>query len=1634
MEVRERLVDLLSYAGHMAGIGERPAFALAEYKGEVFHEQELRNRLGIQHDVSEGEDRVWLKVARLVRLDPPPVPDTIKPWLSVGRDPSREPTIQQVRAVTVPVAEAEALVAGGLAREADVAPALKPKGGVAAEALRDVILRLDSDAKAKAAIAAYIDGPWRRWAEEEKPRRQTIRIYESLFSLQQAVETQGVERPLEVVWGVGVARWKHPVRPIDHPLVEQLVEIEVDDTDGAIRIRPRSLEPGVALKCYQDLENPGADALLRAAREHFATSATEFSPFVRTSFEPVLRRAVALLDPEGRYHPDELEDIDDRIVPEAAPTLVVTDTWVIYARTRSANVVIEDIERLKTSVEKTTPESVPGAAARLVSLPDAGGPSDGFAMPLGMGTGVFGNLAEGSALESALHDFYFPKPFNEDQVDILRRLEREDGVIVQGPPGTGKTHTIANIICHFMATGRRVLVTSHGEGALGVLRDQIPGEIRDLVISLLTSERQGLKQLEQAVRLLADEVSQQNQRALGQAIDEGERRVIDLRRKIAGIDAELRRYAELHSQRLGGAEGPLPMELARRVVADRQRHGWLEDRPSVGQAPPVTDEAFAALRDARKRLGEDIAYVGVALPSPNDLPDAAVMAAIHNDLVNAQELSHRIRAGEIPPMSLTADRAMERAEALRRALEALGRALEARSAEPWLAALAPLGERAGATQDTGLFAGLRGHLEEAQNGRRRFIEKPVEVPEEAFKERAVFDGLVEALTRQASGQAAFGYLSFGRGRLKSIHAEIRVAGEPVTDADAAKHTSDYFAWRKRLSQLRLHWNKVAPEAGLPPLEYDGEQVGRWAAEVHAKIGQQTVAAEYHAVAVQELPVLFPFGLSLDGLDRDHTVAHRLREALHLNLARHRLDASRVRLGHVRDRLALGEAPILEEMRRFVQESIGQSAPSGLQISEAWDRLLTRLRNLRDLAPALDTVADLSAKIGAGGAPRWAERLRTVPWTGVEDPLTPVDWKEAWAWAQYDSYLRSIDARASLERLSKARSEAGAELERAFQRVVRDRTYLALNRSLSDRIRAALVSFVSAIKQIGAGTGIRARRFRRDARDAMDRCYQAVPCWIMPTWRVSESLPSVLGSFDLVIVDEASQSDVLALPALLRGRKVLVVGDDQQVSPVAVGVEEKRILQLRQNYLQQQPFAQHLLPGQSLYDLMSAVFPSQRIMLKEHFRCVEPIIRFSAKEFYDNKLRPLRIPRASERLDPPLVDILVEHGTKTAGKINLAEAEAIVEEIARIAEDPLLAHRSIGVVSLVGAAQAQKVQTMLLEALGEEVFVRHAIACGDSATFQGKERDIMFVSMVDSPNAHATKTAQMFRQRFNVALSRARDRMYLVRSVDESMLKPDDLNAKVIRHFKNPMEGSSSASADALDLCESPFEREVYTKLTERGWRVRPQVKAGDYRIDLVVEGADDKRLAVELDGDQYHGPDRWTADYTRQLALERMGWQFWRCWGSSWALDQEECLADLERTLRAKGIEPIGATGGTARYTEHRIIRAPVADDLGTGTSSASTESEASAGSADASPDGGAAPGDLVVLVFTDEPGRHRSILLTEEDQDDPSMGVVSTRRPIGRALLGCVEDDLVDVPAGDRTRAATILRVEQRGAKVTSN
>jgi hypothetical protein len=858
MDFRPHLISLLDYTERMATVGERAIFRLAEYRSLIFHEYELNNRVGIFHDVAEDEERTWLKIDRLRRKDPPHIPEEIADWITVGRDPFKQPIVRDTRVITVKREEAEALIESGHAKREDTIPAMRRPTEAPAAELCDVILRLDNNLDAQARVRAYLEGAWIEWAEEEKPRRETIRIYDAFFSLQQAIEVQGLERSFEVAWGVGVARWRHPKQEIDHPLLEQLVELDIDPEDGAIRVRPRSAEPTVAVKAYHELEVGGADTFQRFAREYFKQFGpeNEFSPFSNSSFEPVLRQASSLLDAEGRYHPDHIEDVNDRSVPTADITLTVTDTWAIYARPRSANIVVEDIGRLKENIAKSEPNELPGTARRLVSHPDDNAPAELPHLPTQLGTGLAQKLRGASTTNLGEEStYYFPKPFNDEQVEIVKRLARDDGVVVQGPPGTGKTHTIANIICHYMATGRRVLVVSHGEAALGVLRDQIPAEIRELAIALLTSERQGLKQLEGAVRLLADDLSQKSPALLARSIDEGETRIIALKEKIASIDIELRRWAMLHLtrlsgddlKRLGGSDGVLPIELAKHVVEGRIHHGWFTDGATIKEPPQFDDTDIARLRNARKALQANLSYVGVPLPSPSDLPDAVTLAAIHEDLVRASEIEAMTRAGELPPLSLTVDNALLRAESLIGLIDDLIIALEARASTPWLEEIFDLAREGDARPESEILKRVQGLLAEAAEGLRPFIAVQVEVPEAVFGDEQILEDIREALVRQASGRSAFAAISFGQSDVKKFHGKVRHDGRPVTSAESARYVLNYIAWRDTVKELHRRWNQLARQIKIPQLKADIEYLGRSVPKLRTMIAVQVSAAPYHSL-------------------------------------------------------------------------------------------------------------------------------------------------------------------------------------------------------------------------------------------------------------------------------------------------------------------------------------------------------------------------------------------------------------------------------------------------------------------------------------------------------------------------------------------------------------------------------------------------------------------------------------------------------------------------------------------------------------------------------------------------------------------------------------------------------------------
>lgn len=1620
--IRERLISLLDYTRQLALLTQDAHFTTKGYRTLLYTEQKLHNKVGIHYDVPHDGTLAWLKIDRLLRRDPPRPTSVVADWVELDRDPTKHPRVRDaILRRAVPKEEAERLVAIGQAEAEDVMEASNADADV-----RDVRICLKNLPEIKVLIDEYLAGPWLEWSSEEVPKLETIAIYDKFFNLCQRIEGAGAENPLEVVWGLGFALWKPNRKTLEHPIIEAQVELRIDPKSKAIVVTARDLdarypqfylspftELGLeSVKATQDRMRETFEKILSPNPESGITDADEFSPFKPNSFRPVLEVAAGLLTSDGQYWPEVNDDPEDREHPKPSSTLTITDTWAIYARPRGVNVIIDDIDGMIGAVTSTNVGDIPLASGTIVGDPGRNG-TPGF--PSGSPHSDFADSAEDN-------EVLFPKLHNESQLRIIKRLQHEDGVVVQGPPGTGKTHTIANIICHYLASSKSVLVVSKGEPALAVLRDQIPEGIRDVTISLLTNEREGLKQLEGAITCMANDVVNKNVETLEREIRLAQER-IDLRRKeLAEIDKRLWQYAEDHSAKIPDSlkvdNKKWPWEAAKTIAGSMGEFSWLDDEIGFEDrfVNRFTNDDIEALRQARCRLGDDISYLGEDLPDRSDLPSTRDIGKIHECLIEAANISEAPGSESLPQIVAQDDETKLCAARAVKTLLQMQQALEVSCGEEWIESLLKNWIlNSFAVSDEGTVENAVAVLESLLRRRASFKKQPVFFPEKNFNEQA----LRQAVERGTRTGKPFATFSFGARELKSFLHEMHIAGQPPSDADDWSYILDYLDFRKKIVLFAYRWNALAEDFPIPELDVDPSSIERWL----GKSGKSLLTAFHAAMAyrrdlVSDMTRLFSSAVDCGSLVFDPKAIDVVIARVNRYLKQQELGESRYSIEKIQGYLLGQSGPIFEKCRAYLEAEIRDLSRKTESVERSWSEILTEFDRLRSLEQDLSTVAEISSKIEESGAPRWAERARTIPAEATEDTTVPNNWESAWSCLRLKAYLERIDGRKELAELARKRIRAQNALERGTQELVRAKTFLGLKNRMQVGARAsALRQFLSAIRGIGRGTGIRANRYRGDARRAMSNCMEAVPCWVMPTWRVSEALPPTLGSFDLVIIDEASQSDIMALPSILRGKKVLVVGDDRQVSPSSVGLEERKLLQLRHGYLKDQPFADLMMPGVSLYELAQAVFPSGTIMLDEHFRCVEPIIRFSL-QFYPEKFVPLRIPKASERLDPPLIDVYIKNASRK-GKLNKAEAKGIVDEIERLVDDPAYENRTIGVVSLLGNQQANLIQNQLLDRIGEERFLRHQITCGDPPVFQGKERDIIFLSMVAVPNNTTAQTSRQFQQRYNVALSRARDRVYLYRSVSEEDLpNEDDLKLKVIRHFHAPMPAAAERMKNLIDLCDSDFERDVFRRLTEMDYRVTPQVAVGEYRIDLVVDGGDDRRLAIELDGDKYHGPDRWFDDYARQKTLERMGWTFWRCWGSSFALDPDGCMDDLVDTLEEHGIKPIGRSAGPQSCTEHRVLDAY--DILGM----EKPEGLESSDYDESADDSHLSVGDSITVVF-EELNRHLQLFLIEGESDIDN-GRVSVTSDLGKKLRGLKTDEESEIEWQSKSRKCTVLKIQR--------
>ncbi|WP_234792637.1 AAA domain-containing protein [Mycolicibacterium fortuitum] len=1109
---------------------------------------------------------------------------------------------------------------------------------------------------------------------------------------------------------------------------------------------------------------------------------------------------------------------------------------------------------------------------------------------------------------------FLPLPVNDKQRQIIERVDSRAQTVVQGPPGTGKTHTAAALVSHLLAQGKRVLITAQTDRALKEVRAKLPREIQSLAVAVIGQSRSDMADLRTAVdnisRRADDFDTAESQRSIARHVS----RIDDLQRQRAALRDRLLtvRRQEVESRTDGPAQGTLAA-IAYDHLQHETDYEWIRafEVDPTGAGTTVSTEEIqrwrAVLRDEDVTLNETEATAVLpdtaALTTPEDF--ASLAAA------EAQAVVRKDQFGELLSH------------------ESFGfvRSLTAELRDELRARVSNLAEQAG-NLERRQEAWMNDALHDVRSGRQQaWVARSAQV-----KSLADAAGLltrrIGPTTRVVVSSGDFGV---HQQIAKSLLAHVESGSVIKTRPDGSPKVGAFTSKTVKLAEPFFSAVKIND---LPATTK--EQLATFIDWVDAS---RTVSAldqawpvnvvipdedtldekvQWHVTEVAQLDKVLALGDQLE-VERQWFQTNNLPVPDWTNLEDIRRYADLVEAAAAADDAVAAATPV-ERLHGYLRTQAQLPTPPAITMDllaavrdrdvDAYAAAHTRLHHLYDVARAvadrdrirreLDRSAPILAREIATNpaAPEWDSRLDT--------------YEQAWQWEMTGRWILAQDSEdANVLKVSLNAVEDQIRTEVEHLAAERAWGHAVAPDRLTGGARANLTQYAQLVSRLGKGTGKYAAKQRAAIAEAMDRCRPSVPVWIMPLYRIAEQVHVEPNLYDVVIVDEASQAGLEASFLQYLAPKMVVIGDDKQVSPSAVGVDQQQLRDLANMYLSDDPYRESWLdPKRSYFDEANMRFGG-RITLTEHRRCVPEIIGFSNHIAYEPegiRLVPVR-QFGAERLDPIKVVYLAD-GYEAPNKTNPVEAEAIVDQIRKCLAEPEYDGATFGVISLLGKEQAKLIEGKLLDAVPPEEWAARELRCGDASDFQGSERDVMFLSMVKAPEADkrmGVLTQPQYVQRFNVAASRAKDQMWVYHSMPrEALTNSECMRFQLLDYcygtanrLRSDDDGTLSAAVPEdvrVPPFDSLFEQRVFNRLIDRGYTVMPQVEAMGYRIDMVVTGAKG-RLAIECDGDFWHGPEQYECDLARQRELERCGWEFHRIRESVFYADMPGTLQGLWHTL-----------------------------------------------------------------------------------------------------------------------------------------
>lgn len=465
---------------------------------------------------------------------------------------------------------------------------------------------------------------------------------------------------------------------------------------------------------------------------------------------------------------------------------------------------------------------------------------------------------------------------------------------------------------------------------------------------------------------------------------------------------------------------------------------------------------------------------------------------------------------------------------------------------------------------------------------------------------------------------------------------------------------------------------------------------------------------------------------------------------------------------------------------------------------------------------------------------------------------------------------------------------------------------------------------SGVGPLGILRGEMARkRGHMPIRQLMSKAAPAIqalkPVLMMSPLSVAQFLPPGQLTFDLLVMDEASQiQPVDALGAIARCRQVVVVGDERQLPPTAF------FAKMTGGQSEEEEDGAQVADIESILGLFTARGLPQR-MLRWHYRSRhQSLIAVSNSQFYENRLFIVPSPYTAEAGMGLRFHHLPDGRFDSGGTgTNVVEAKAVAEAIIRHAKtEPGL---SLGVATFsIRQRRAIQDELEVLRRLNpdtEDFFHAHPsepFFVKNLENVQGDERDVIIISVGYGRNAQGVMRmsfgplgSEGGERRLNVLISRAKRRCEVYASITDEDIDLERAKGKGVFAFKLFLHFArtgrlSMAEATGRDH-DSVFEAQVATALQARGYQIHPQVGIAGFFIDLAV--ADPERpgryiLGIECDGDAYHrslsARDR---DRLRQAVLEDHGWIIHRIWSTDWFQRPQEQLSKVIGAIEAAKIE-----------------------------------------------------------------------------------------------------------------------------------